>query len=80
MPLLHVYSRAGCHLCEILIEQLLPLVRGRATIEVRDVDTREEWAVSYGLRVPVVEHDGRMICQYELDKVAIEALLAGGGA
>lgn len=75
MPVLQIYSRAGCHLCEILIEELLPLVRGALSVEVRDIDSRPEWQAKYGIRVPVVEYEGRVICQYRVDGEAISALL-----
>lgn len=75
-----VYSRAGCHLCEVLIEELLALARGRATVDVRDVDTRDDWRQEYGLRVPVVELEGRFLCQFELDRAAIAEALRGNAA
>jgi len=68
---LTVYSRRGCHLCELLLEELEPLVRGRASIRVVDVDDREEWCRAYGDRVPVVCCDGDEICQYNLDRRAV---------
>jgi hypothetical protein len=71
-----VYSRQGCHLCEELIEELLPVVRGRAEIEIRDIDTREDWRAAYDTRVPVVEYDGKVICQYHLDRKALAATLS----
>ncbi len=70
-PRLTVYSRRGCHLCEHLIEELLPLVRERATVEILDVDTRADWQAEYGGRVPVVLLDGRYLFQYRLDRDAI---------
>ena len=76
MPALQIYSREGCHLCEILIEELLPLVRGALSIEVRDIDSCPEWQAKYNTRVPVVEYEGRAICQYRVDRAAIAALLA----
>ena len=76
MPVLHVYSRRGCHLCEVLIEALLPLVQGVFDVEVRDVDARPDWRKSYDLRVPVVEFNGRVICQYELDRDGILELVS----
>ena len=77
MPVLHVFSRAGCHLCDVLVEQLPELVRGRATIKVHDVDTRQDWCDRYGLRVPVVELDGRCLCEFELDGPAVQRALEG---
>jgi len=50
-----VYSRPGCHLCELLLEQLEPMCRSAGVrLDVQDVDTREEWRRLYGERIPVV--------------------------
>ena len=80
-PALHVYSRHGCHLCDILVEALLPLVRGSLDVEVHDVDSRDDWRERYDRRVPVVEFQGQVVCQYRLDRTAIEDIVAKyGGA
>ena len=75
MRTIQVYSRQGCHLCEVLLESLLPMVRGTFEVEVLDIDTRPEWGSRYGTRIPVVEIGGRTICQYRLDREAIVDLL-----
>lgn len=75
-PTLHVYSRQGCHLCDVLVEALLPLVRGRLDVEVRDIDSRDDWRERYNARIPVVEYQGEVVCQYRLDLSSIEALVA----
>lgn len=77
MPILHVYSRQGCHLCEVLIEQLLPLLRGAMDIEVRDIDSRADWLEKYDTRVPVVEYRDALISEYPLDLGAVAELLGG---
>jgi hypothetical protein len=69
---LRVYSRPGCHLCELLLDELLPLVRGRARIEVLDIDLAAHLPEIYGTRIPVVELDGRVLCEYRLDRRAVE--------
>jgi hypothetical protein len=71
-----VYSRRGCHLCEVLIEEMLPLLQGRIDIEVRDIDTNDDWKNAYDVRIPVVEYEGRVICEYPLDKAKIAAIVA----
>jgi hypothetical protein len=76
MDVIHYYTRQGCHLCELMLEELLPLIKGRASVEVRDVDTRPEWLALYDIRVPVVEHGGEFVSGYPLDRSAIDALLA----
>ena len=75
MKVLDIYSRQGCHLCEVLIEELLPLVRGKFELDVHDVDTREEWQRKYDTRVPVIEYDGELICQYHLDRQALGRIM-----
>lgn len=70
-----VYSRQGCHLCELLIEELVPLCRGRAAIRVREVDERPEWREAFGLRIPVLCHGDRELCSTRLDRDAVLALL-----
>lgn len=72
---IYVYSRPGCHLCEQLIEDLMPLIRGRLELEIRDIDTRPEWKLEYGIRIPLVEYGGQTVCQYHLDTAAIRAIL-----
>lgn len=75
MHALNVYSRKGCHLCELLIEELLPLVRGHLTTVVCDIDKRPDWRASYGTRVPVVEYEGTLVSEYPLDHEAVARLL-----
>jgi hypothetical protein len=75
LPELLVYGRRGCHLCELFIEELVPLCRGRAEIRLREVDDRPEWRAAYGDRVPVLCHGDREICSLHLDARAVLALL-----
>ncbi len=75
-PVLYVYSRQGCHLCEVLVEELLPLARGRLDVEVRDIDSREDWKARFNVRIPVLEFEGKVVCQYRLDRPAVETILA----
>jgi len=74
-PTLQVFSRPGCHLCEQLIDDLLPIVRGKLRVEVLDVDSREDWKETWGTSIPVVRHAGREICRYVLDRDAIQRVL-----
>ncbi len=77
MRSVQVYSRPGCHLCEQLIEEIAPLLRGRARLEVLDIDSKADWQVTYGARVPVVEVEGRFICEHRLDRAAIRHIFSG---
>ncbi len=75
-----VYSRQGCHLCEVLIEELLPLVRGHFDVEVRDIDSRPDWRDTYNTRVPVVEYRDEVVSEYQLDRDKIMLLVRSTGA
>jgi len=77
MPTLHIYSRQDCHLCEVMIEELLPLLQGRLDIEVRDIDSREDWRRDYDVRIPLLEFEGEFVCQYRLDRTALQRILSG---
>lgn len=70
-----VYGRRGCHLCDEMLERLEPLCRGRASILVRDIDTRQEWRDAYDIYIPVLEVDGKEICHYQLDLPKVLELL-----
>ena len=73
---LRVYSRQGCHLCEIMVEELLPLIRGRLDLEVVDIESRPEWLRDYGTRIPVLEFNSETVCEAKLDVPAIQRILA----
>lgn len=75
-PQLEVFSRPGCHLCEQLVEELLPMVRGRLPVRVHDIETRSDWLQAYGTLIPVVRFEGQEVCHYKLDRAAIQHILA----
>ena len=68
---MQVFSRPGCHLCEVLVEQLLPIIRGRLDLEICNIDDNVDWQTRYGLRIPVLTFDGREICHFTLDRDAV---------
>ena len=71
LPELLVYSRPGCHLCEVLIDELMPIVRDRVRIVVRNIDASEELEERYGDRIPVVEFGGKCVSQFTLDRDSV---------
>ena len=64
-----VYSRKGCHLCEIVKESLSKLERrgGFYWREV-DVDSDEDLRRQFTDEVPVVFIDGRKAFKYHMDE------------
>jgi len=64
-----VYSRKGCHLCEIVKETLNKLQR-RGGFQWRevDVDSDDELRRQFSDEVPVVFIDGRKAFKYRMDE------------
>ena len=64
-----VYSRLGCHLCEVVKESLSKLSRRGGFIwrEI-DVDTDNELRRQFNDEVPVVFIDGRKAFKYRMDE------------
>lgn len=64
-----VYSRKGCHLCEIVKETLSKLQRrGGFTWHEVDVDSDDQLRRQFTDEVPVVFIDGRKAFKYKLDE------------
>ncbi len=70
--MLNLYTREGCHLCEqFLLELALDGHGPESGLQIFDVDANADLAARYGLRVPVLERDGQVICEggYERQRV-----------
>lgn len=77
---LTLYSREACHLCEVMLGELEPLLAGRGEVSVVDIDEDPVLRRRYGLRIPVLAHGETELCRYRLDPVAVEAHLYRHGA
>lgn len=57
---LFLFTTTGCHLCELAIEQLEPLLEPLALslVEVEIADN-EAYLEAYGTRIPVIRLDNR---------------------
>ena len=73
-----VYSRKGCHLCEIIKETLAKLHRrGGFTWHEVDVDSDEQLRRQFTDEVPVVFIDGHKAFKYRMDEREFLRKLAG---
>jgi glutaredoxin len=64
-----VYTRKGCHLCEIVKESLVKLERrGLFRWQEVDVDTDDQLRRQFTDEVPVVFIDGRKAFKYRMDE------------
>lgn len=75
-PLL-LYSRPGCHLCELLYEELLALTAGAAVVEHIDIGQDPELERRYGLRIPVLACPDGELSGFPLDRARVAAYLSG---
>ena len=71
-----VYVREGCHLCEqFLLELSLDLGPAVELVPVVDVDQDADLAVRFGLRVPVLEAGGTVLCEGVYDAPRVRQAL-----
>ena len=68
IPTVTLYTRPGCHLCEVVREQL-EAVRREVDfhIEERNIDDDRSLREQYTDDIPVVAVDGLEICRHRLD-------------
>ena len=76
-PLVRLYARPECHLCDQAREQLERLREEGAAFELEevDIDRDEELLARYLERIPVVELDGVVISELGLDLDGLRARL-----
>lgn len=70
-PVVTIYTRQGCGLCRTAEQVVARVARGRAEVELVDIDGDEALRDRYTVRVPVVAVDGREVAEYEVDPAAL---------
>ena len=77
-PTVVLYMRPGCHLCDEARQEIEALRDDSPPFQLRevDIDSDDGLLAAYLERIPVVELDGRIVSELELDA---EVLLAGLG-
>ena len=73
-PVVRLYTRQGCHLCEVA-ETLL--MRYGLRPELVDIDADPQLQAQFNDWVPVVEIDGQIRFRGRIDEVLLRRLLAG---
>jgi glutaredoxin len=76
MPTVTLYTRVGCHLCDVA-KGVLDEARRERPFELTtiDVDSDPDLAQRYGAEVPVVEIGGRKAFKFRVDPDALRAHL-----
>lgn len=72
-----LYSRAGCGLCEEMLEELaaLPSAQG-IPVDVIDVDREPNARARYGHKIPVLLFAGEILCHGRLDPEEVDKTLS----
>jgi hypothetical protein len=71
-----LYVREGCHLCDqFLVELSVDLGPAVEELAVVDVNRDEELASRFGLRVPVLELGGEVLCEGFYDGAEVRRAL-----
>ncbi len=78
MKKLVLYSRVGCHLCDVMKEQIEKYAdRYAFTLDVVDIDRDDKLRAEYDWDVPVLFVDGEKIAKYRLDEAMLLRRLEG---
>jgi hypothetical protein len=74
-----LYSRQGCHLCDVARDVILAERSGAAfAFDEVDIGGDDALELEYGVRVPVVEIDGHARFEVDVDPAAFAALVRRG--
>ena len=76
MIALTLYTRSQCHLCEEMLAELEPLIEGKASVDVVDIDSDAALILRFGEIVPVLMHGGDEISRLRLDRDRVQSLIA----
>jgi glutaredoxin len=68
-----LYTRPGCHLCEVAVADLESL--GEPFVEI-DITTDEALEIEYGERIPVIVLDGKEHGYWRVEKERLRRDLA----
>jgi hypothetical protein len=73
---LTLYTKPGCHLCEEM-KRVIAAVAARVPLELTEMDITRDAALEqqYGLAIPVLERDGKVIAKYRVSETALEQRL-----
>jgi len=76
-PLVRLYARPDCHLCDEAREELLAIRAAGADFRIEEVDIERDEGLlrRYLERIPVVEVEGELVSELGLDPDGLRARL-----
>jgi glutaredoxin len=77
LPRVTLYSRPGCHLCDVAREAILATRSDGAQFELEEIDIEsdDELHAAYLERIPVVAVEGELVSELALDADALRSRL-----
>ena len=78
-PLVTVYGRAGCHLCDDATKLIESLRTELPAFELKQVDIERDDDLHARMleRIPVVEVDGKLVAELEPDRSTVASAIFG---
>ncbi|MBT8141112.1 MAG: glutaredoxin family protein [Gammaproteobacteria bacterium] len=68
MNKLRLFYREGCHLCEVMLDDLHPYLQSDdVALERVDIDEHPEWLALYNTMVPVLHVNDEPLCKFHLN-------------
>jgi hypothetical protein len=79
-PVVTLYARAGCHLCDEARDEILAMREGGLDLDLREVDIEADDVLHRRFleRIPVVEVGGEIVCELGCDGSALRAAITSG--
>lgn len=71
-----IYSKKGCHLCEVAMQKLLEIRQEFPfSLTEIDIENNDELFQKYKYLIPVIEIDGKIVFTYKLDENKLKEIL-----
>ena len=75
MHSLILYSRPGCHLCELLLDELRPMLGPSDEVRIVDISENADLTRRYGLRIPVLHTGTQELSAWPFDRARVASYL-----
>lgn len=73
---LELYTREECRLCELMRKEIESLAGDQVELTETDIDGDPALRAAYWDRVPVLVHEGEVLCFGRLDRERLQAVLS----
>ena len=72
-----IYSKKGCHLCEVAMQKLLKIQNEFPfSLTEIDIENNDELFEKYKYLIPVIEINGKEVFTYKIDENKLKEILS----